>query len=218
MKAICIALALLLSGCMHNRHRTEEAKAHYAAQEKAIEARKPIFELRASEGETIVLQGVSALIVHDPREQRIEAMPQREHPLWGIARAAVPHLLSWDLGKTQSRHARDTSREQYSFLGRVIDSAQPSIHVGGDYVPGQIGDNVGRDYITGHVGDYAGRDQVGRDQTQVGRDFTVGDRNHNRGRQDSPGPIIDDNAGDCRDGADCSVQPPPAPPDPDPED
>lgn len=201
---------------MHNRHRTDEARAHYQAQETAIKERKPIFELRAQEGQTIVLQGVSELIVHDPREQRIEAMPQREHPLWGIARATLPSLVTGYVGITQGRYSRDIAREQYDFLGRVIEGATPSVTVGGDYISGQqhIGDNVGRDYITGHVGDAIGRDRFGRDQ--IGRDQVIGDRNLNRGRQDSPGPI-DDHSGDCREGTDCSVTPPPAPPDPDPD-
>jgi hypothetical protein len=216
MKALCIALAmLLLTACTHNRWRTEEARAHYEAQREAIAGRQPLFELRAAEGQTIVLQGVSALIVHDPREQQVTPLPQPEHPVWAILRATLPSLVTGYVGLSQARYSRDISREQYSFLGRVIDAAQPSIHVGGDYVTGQVGDNIGRDYITGQVGDYAGRDQVGGDQTHAGRDIITGDRNHNRGRQDSPGPIIDDHSGDCREGADCSAPPPP--PDTDPE-
>jgi hypothetical protein len=218
MKALCIALAmLLLTACTHNRWRAEEARAHYAAQSAAIEKRTPLFELRAAEGHVIELRGVSALIVHDPREQRIEALPQPEHPAWGVARSLLPAVVTGLVGIHQARYMRDTAREQYDWLGRVVESAQPSVTVGRDYITGSqhIGDAVGRDLISGHVGDAIGRDRIGRDQVHVGRDQITGDRNHNRGRQDSPGPI---ESGDCRDGADCSTQPPPPPPpDPDPE-
>lgn len=75
---IVIMLVMGLSACVHNRHRTAEAKAFVNAQTKAAEHQKPLVELIAQEGQTIELRGVSAFRVYAPKDSAIRALPQQE--------------------------------------------------------------------------------------------------------------------------------------------
>lgn len=99
-----------------------------------------------------------------------------------------------------------TAEAQFGFLGGVVDSVSnasarsseaafgvlpqlgPRIDVGGDYVPGQIGDNAGRDIVRdgSQVGHNTGAINTG---TQIENAGNYGDGN----RQDSP----DDNRVEC---------------------
>jgi hypothetical protein len=75
---------LLLTGCgmlsenvitdIHG-NTTNKHGAYLAAQVAAMEAQKPIFELEAAEGQTIVLAGVKAIRVHGPQTSASEIKP-----------------------------------------------------------------------------------------------------------------------------------------------
>lgn len=219
-----IATLLLATGCAHNAHRTAEAQAYYEAQRSLADERPPLFELRAQPGEAIVLQGVAELVVHDPREQAIRALPaQRSQALelfgsllriggqvYGMKVVADSVV---DLADSVGRNAGDHSTT------RISDSYNPRGHtVEGDATGSALGDG---NAIDNTVGDRAGRDLIGRDridnQGRIGSDGDDAGRDQirNRGRIDSPGDDrdrsdgpIDDRGGDCRDGADCSMPPP----------
>lgn len=72
-----IASAVFLAGCVHNRHRTAEAKAYVNGQLSAIEKQKPIVEFEAAEGQQITLGGVKAFRVYAPMNTQIRALPQQ---------------------------------------------------------------------------------------------------------------------------------------------
>lgn len=75
--ALMIAIVLFLAGCMHNRHRTAEARAFMKGQLSAIEKQKPIVEFEAAEGQQITLGGVKAFRVYAPMNTQIRALPQQ---------------------------------------------------------------------------------------------------------------------------------------------
>lgn len=199
VRVIVMLLCLgLLAGCAYNRHRATEATAYYEQQAALIKERKPLFELKAQPGQTITLSGVESLTVNDPREAQLNPLPVQESPVWRILGATVPSLVTGYVGIRQAEIARDNTVAQYDFLGGAIDAVAgspalraPSITVGGDYVPGQIGDNVtgdGNATRGAQVGDTVGGDQAGRD---IVRDSVIGDGN----RFGSSGPF------DCTAGA-----------------
>jgi hypothetical protein len=199
VRIIVMLLCLgMLAGCAHNRHRATEATAYYEQQAALIKERKPLFELKAQPGQTITLSGVESLTVNDPRQAQISPLPQVESPVWRILGATVPALVTGYVGIRQAEIARDNTAAQYDFLGGAIDALAgspalraPSITVGGDYVPGQIGDNVtgdGNATRGAQVGDNVGRDQTGGDHVDGS---VIGDDN----RFSSPGPF------DCTAGA-----------------
>lgn len=197
-----LALALVvLAGCAYNRHRATEATAYYEQQAALIKERKPLFELRAQPGQTITLSGVESLTVNDPRQAQLNPLPQVESPAWRIIGAALPAVVTGYVGIRQAEIGRDNTQAQYSFLGNAIEALAgspamqaPSITVGGDYVPGQVGDNItgnGNATRGAQVGDNVGRDQTGGDHIDGS---VIGDEN----RFDSPGPF------DCTAGAGAS--------------
>lgn len=199
VRVIVMLLCLgLLAGCAYNRHRATEATAYYEQQAALIKERKPLFELRAQPGQTITLSGVESLTVNDPREAQLNPLPVQESPVWRILGATLPSLVTGYVGVRQAEIARDNTVAQYDFLGGAIDALAgspalraPSITVGGDYVPGQIGDNVtgdGNATRGAQVGDNVGRDQTGGDHIDGS---VIGDDN----RFSSPGPF------DCTAGA-----------------
>lgn len=234
MKAlVLIACVALLSGCVHNEHRASEARAYYASQASLQQQRPPIFELVAHEGQTIELRGVQRLAVNDVRAEPIRELSQPEHPGWRLLDRAL------QVGGAVYGQ-RESSRMLTGVVGAIAGRA--SVQVGGDYITGSqhTGDYAGRDIISGHVGDYAGRDIISGTQHQgdytgrdhAGRDLVAGNRtdtrtttttrigidiNNENGRWDSPGPF-DDRRGNCREGADCSVVPPPVEPPSEPVD
>lgn len=199
VRVIVMLLCLgLLAGCAYNRHRATEATAYYEQQAALIKERKPLFELRAQPGQTITLSGVESLTVNDPREAQVNPLPVQESPVWRIVGATLPSLVTGFVGVRQAEIARDNTAAQYDFLGGAIEALAgspalraPSIAVGGDYVPGQIGDNVtgnGNATRGAQVGDNVGRDQTGGDHVDGS---VIGDHN----RFSSPGPF------DCTAGA-----------------
>lgn len=124
----------------------------------------------------------------------------------------VSPLASAAVAWRSSDNAVRSAEAQFGFLGGVVDSVSaasarsneaafgvlpqlgPRIDVGGDYVPGQVGDNAGRDQIAGdqfqgdwRTGDDSRRDTIGRDR--IINDGNLGDGN----RQDSP----DDDSVEC---------------------
>lgn len=188
-----LALAVVvLAGCAYNRHRATEATAYYEQQAALIKGRQPLFELKAQPGQTITLSGVESLRVNDPRETHLNPLPQVESPAWRIIGAALPAVVTAYVGIRQAEIGRDNTQAQYSFLGNAIEALAgspalraPSITVGGDYVPGQIGDNVtgdGNATRGAQVGDNVGRDQTGGDHIDGS---VIGDEN----RFSSPGPF-----------------------------
>lgn len=233
MKALILIVCMaLLTGCVHNKHRADEARAYYASQASLQQQRPPIFELVAHEGQTIELRGVKRLAVNDVRSEPIRELSAPESPAWRILDRII------QVGGAVYGQ-RESSRMLTGVVRAVSDRA--TIQVGGDYISGQqhIGDIAGRDQISGHVGDHAGRDIINGTQYQgdytgrdrAGGDLVAGNRTDTRtttttrigididnsgGRWSSPGPF-DDNSGDgCR-GSDCSEQvpigiaPPPEP-------
>jgi hypothetical protein len=72
---VLVVLALM-TGCADNRWRAQEASQFYQSQQQLAQTRKPLFELKAQPGQTITLSGVESLTVNDPREAKVEALPE----------------------------------------------------------------------------------------------------------------------------------------------
>jgi len=77
---VCSAL-VLLAGCTENRWRAQEAQSYYTSQQQLAATRKPLFELKAQPGQTIQLSGIESLTVNDPREQKVDALPEHRNQL-----------------------------------------------------------------------------------------------------------------------------------------
>ena len=109
MKWLPFIAVLLLSGCgvlsenmitdIHG-NTTNKHGAYLAAQVAAMEAQKPIFELEAAEGQTIVLAGVKAIRVHGPQTSASEIKPYVS-PGYALAQnlmqTALFPLFSWGI-------------------------------------------------------------------------------------------------------------------------
>lgn len=227
---------LVLSGCAATRpdpNYTAYLQAATAdAQHEAL-ARASIADAAAScngnETCVVAVAGFAAMSIQGARSGAGLAAPPRQ--LSGAEKAAVLIRSITPLGTAGingavAMHSSDNSRDialgQYNFLGGVVSSvasspalSSPSITVGGDYIPGSVGDTVGGDQVGGdqHIGDSAGRDLIGGDQ-HVGDTIGGDDNSGNSGRIDSPGPF--DNSGQCT-GVLCQgegdTNPPPADPD-----
>jgi hypothetical protein len=208
-----VLLIAALTGCTHNSHRTAEATAYVNAQKELAIARKPLFELRAQPGQTITLSGVEALVINDPREQRIEALPQQRNEFFptvlGLAKLGVQVYAGeqqkdmW-LGITQSiganagDHSTTMITDSYNTRGdEISDSNLISGGVTGD------GAGIGNAFddadttLSGNGSALGNQNVV--DNQAVGRDRIEGDRNQNSGRQESDGPY--DNDVDCQAGS-----------------
>lgn len=201
MRALGLILLLLaialMAGCSHNAHRAAAEAAYYEAQASALVERQPIVELVARPGEAIVLQGVERFAVYAPDgNQGIRQYQGGSNPWIDALRILGDIGLKgfgvYELSKFATAavtHAGGNTSINNS--GRM-DS--PGDTAGGDLIHGGRIDNSGR---IGSDGDDIGGDRI----DNSGRWYSPGDD-----RDTSPGPI--DQGGDCRDGADCSTQPP----------
>lgn len=204
--AAALLAALVLAGCVHSAHRSAEAKSYHDAQAKAIAERPPLFELRAQPGQTIELKGVEALVVHDPREQKVAPLPVAPSPVYGLVKGLVDTGAriygvkvaadaAVDIIGTVADRAGDHSvtTNTTSIEDSYNDQSDHSTHgdtitdssvIGGDVA----GDGAG---IGSSATDLAASDGsvIGDDVVNVGGDQTGGDHIENSGRFNSPGPI-----------------------------
>jgi hypothetical protein len=105
---LALVLATLgLSGCgvlsenvitdIHGNTTTKHG-AYLAAQVAAMEAQKPIFELVAQEGQTIILAGVKEIRVHGPQASASEIKPYVSPGyalVQNLAQTALFPFFSW---------------------------------------------------------------------------------------------------------------------------
>ena len=209
---ILLLASLVLAGCSHNAHRAQAEAAYYNAQAAAASDRQPIVELVARPGEAIVLQGVERFAVYAPEHgqaiQQYQGGPTFAETAAGIVRDAGPLFLGYSGYRALERLGtaaidRAGGNTHISNSGRM---ASPGDTAGGDLIHGDRIDNRGRMGSPGHDGNQG---RIGSDGDEIG-----GDRIDNRGRWHSPGDNRDaspgpiDQGGDCRDGADCSTEPP----------
>jgi hypothetical protein len=226
--AVLVALAFI-SGCASSPWREREAKAYYEAQQKLALDRKPLFELKAQPGQVIMLTGVESLTVNDPREQRIDALPQQRSPIWDtinsvvrvgaqvygakIASDGVANIID-HVTRNAGDHSVTTTTitDSYNSQGDTITG---SYNAQGDTLTNSIrGDVSGAGAGVGTTYSSADTTVTGRGNAvgnAVGRDLITGNANNNGGRQNSPGPI--DNSGQCQ-GEGCQGEGAEAPPEP----
>lgn len=212
---ICLAC---LAGCVSSPWREREAKAYYEAQAKLALDRKPLFELKAQPGQVVMLTGVESLTVNDPREQRIDALPQQRSPIWDTINTIVRVGAQVYGAKIASdgvvnivdhvtRNAGDHSVTTTTITGSYNEQGDTLTNsIRGD-VSG-TGAGVGNAYTSADTTVTGRGNAVGND---VGRDVITGSNNNNSGRQGSPGPI--DNSGQCQ-GDGCQGEGVTAPPEP----
>ena len=219
-----VAAAFALSACVHNAHRSAEAKAFTDAQAKAYENQKPIVEFEGIDGQAITLSGVKAFRVYGNTNAQVRALPQQPSPIWGflntaLARGASAYGLKLGSETLQSifdstaRNAGDHSVT--TITDSYNDQSDHSAH--GDTITGSSvigGDVTGAGAGIGNAYESADQDNdidvsgsgsaVGDENRFVdvpGSGNAVGDDNtviNNSGRQDSPGDFGD--GGDCEGG------------------
>lgn len=213
MAAYLLVLVVLLSGCVNNKWRKDEATAFYTAQKELATTRKPLFELRAQPGQTIQLSGVESLTVNDPREATIAPLPQTESPAWRILDRALGIAGNAYMTKTLADGVVDIVATAASNAGdhSITNTAiTGSYNTQGDTLTGSIGGSVNGDgsgigttYTSRDTTVSGSRNAVG---TQAGRDVAIGDG--------SQSPVtIDDHStrGDICDGEQCQSKPVAAP-------
>lgn len=197
--------ALLLSGCA----TTGEA-AFYARQEAAESVRAAqmasLADTSACNGDPTCVVAAKGFAAMAFASGGGNAQPQQYVPQPSTAARVglaligqLSPLASAAVAWRSSDNSVRTAEAQFGFLGGVVDSVStasarsneaafgvlpqlgPRIDVGGDYVPGQIGDNAGRDIVRdgSQVGHNTGAINTG---TQIDNAGNYGDGN----RQDSP--------------------------------
>lgn len=202
----CVALA----GCVSSPWREREAKAYYEAQQKLALDRKPLFELRAQAGQTITLSGVEAIVVNDPREQRIDALPQQRSPVWDTintvlrvgaqvygAKVAADGVVN--IVDSVARNAGNHSVTTTTISGSYNTQGDTLVNSIRGNVTGP-GAGISNGYSSADTAVSGTGNAVGND---VGRDVITGNANNNSGRQDSPGPIDNSNPGNECQGEGC---------------
>lgn len=205
---------IVLAGCTHTRHRATAEAAYYDAQARAQAERAPIVELVAQPGEAITLQGVERFAVYAPEGSEGVRQYQSGPNPWVQALGILGDVGLKGYGVHQlaefatSAVTNAGGNTSISNSGRM---ASPGDTAGGDLIHGDRIDNSGRIGSPGHDGN-SGR--IGSDGDDI-----AGDRIDNTGRWHSPGDDRDgspgpiDESGNCRDGGDCSADPPDGPPD-----
>jgi hypothetical protein len=202
---LLLSALLLLSGCA----TTGEA-AFYARQEAAESARAAqmasLADTSACNGDPTCVVAAKGFAAMAFASGGGNAQPQQYVPQPSTAARVglaligqLSPLASAAVAWRSSDNSVRTAEAQFGFLGGVVDSVStasarsneaafgvlpqlgPRIDVGGDYVPGQIGDNAGRDIVRdgSQVGHNTGAINTG---TQIENDGNFGDGN----RQNSP--------------------------------
>lgn len=185
LTVILVVVTAMLAGCVSNRWRTQEATAYYNAQQQLMQGRKPLFQLTAQPGQTITLSGVQSITVNDPREARVNPLPEHRSQaldtilgitkiaaqVYGIKVAADGAVdLADAVGRNAGDHSTTTITGSYNTQGDTLTNA-----IKGD-VTGN-GSGIGNTYSDGSVhGDGNG----------VGSNNNL--QNGNQNRQNSGGP------------------------------
>lgn len=202
IRTALILAALALTACVHNKHRTDEAKAYTDAQAMALEKQKPIFELEAQEGQQITLGGVKALRVYAPRDTAIRALPQQQSGIWRLGEKLVDGGLKY----FGFKFASDTLQSVFEHSGdHSVTNIVDSYNTRGDEISDSIlvdggingpGAGIGNDFVDDHV-------DVGGDGSAAGDGNVIanGDANFNDGRQGSDDSVDDHSGGSCAGGA-----------------
>lgn len=233
MRLILVLAVLALSACVSTPDANYSAyiEANARAQQQQAAQLASIADASACNGDATCVVATKAMAAMaaqaSGRGAQIAPPPRKVH--WSEAfrnvTAGVHPLGSiWAMvegGKNNVRIAeigaeRDARRDE-AWAGMTVGiadafgSQEPaySYVIGGDYVPGQIGDNAGRDQIAGdqfqgdwRTGDDTRRDTIGRDRTDYG----------SGNRIDSPGPFDDIGNGPRCTGIGCqTVNPLPEP-------
>jgi hypothetical protein len=219
---LLVALAsLVLAGCTHTRHRATAEAAYYKAQAASQAERQPIVEFVAQAGQAITLQGVERFAVYAPDGTEGIRQYQAGPNPWVQALGILGDTALKGYGIQQAVEFATSAVNNAGGNTSISNSGRmgsPGDTAGGDLIHGDRVDNSGRigspgDEIAGDRIDNSGR--IGSDGDDAGRDQIRNDGRWNSPGDDrdaSPGPI--DNAGDCRDGGDCSTDPPDAGGDP----
>lgn len=216
MSATLLAVAML-SGCMHNKWRADEAESFVNAQEKAIAAQKPLVSFEAAEGQTIELRGVKKFEVYAPNDAHVVALPQQRSGFWGFAGKLVDRGLQYYglkfgsdmLGRmfdSAASNAGDHSTTTINIADSYNDQSDASSH-GDTIVDSQVIDGP----VAGPGAGIGNAFALDESTHQDGDGSAFGDSNdivNNEGeiRDESPGPISEDNSdpgNDCT-GSDCS--------------
>jgi hypothetical protein len=210
MKRLMIVLALasvmVLTACGYNEHMQKADSDFYQSQK---DAKKPLFELVAAEGQTIELRGVKSLTVNDPRAGEIKQAVRDTGQGWktldrvlglvgqGIGQYGTAKMV---LGVADRIADSAGDRSTHSYIDQS-DHSDNSTHIADSF---NSDDDTSGDTISdSYNGDHIGRDVIGGDRTD--NSGVIGDGN----RFESPGPISDD-GNDCS-GSSCN------PVEPDPE-
>lgn len=206
MKRYLLALAIiagaaLLSACSYNEHMQKADSDFYASQK---DAKKPLFELVAAEGQTIELRGVKSLTVNDPRAGEIKQAVRDTGQGWktfdrvlglvgqGIGQYGTAKMV---LGVADRIADSAGDRSTHSYIDQS-DHSDNSVSIEGSF--NSDDDTSGDTIADSYNGDHIGRDLIGGDRTD--NSGNIGNDN----RQDSPGPIDNSDPGDDCDGASCN--------------
>lgn len=208
--AVLLAI-VVMAGCSHSVHRANAEAAYYNAQASAAAERQPIVEMTARPGEQIVLQGVERFAVYAPSDHQQDVRQYNTGPnpwVQGLQILGDVGLKGFGIDRLyRFGSAAITNAGGNTSINNSGRMDSPGDTAGGDLIHGDRIDNQGRIGSDGHDGN---RGRIGSKGDDIG-----GDRVDNQGRwhspgddrRESPGPI--DQGGDCRDGADCSTEPPP---------
>lgn len=215
-----LSAIFLLAGCGGQelyREQIELVKRQQDRQEEVARAADQQFAAMAArcpEADGACVLGVAmarAFTLRDANQPvHMPAPPRSGMEVFAdVAKAVLPPLVGGAVAWRQSDNSVRVSERQFEFYSSafgamrdVAAGAQPNISVGGNW-----GDTTSfGDHFTGGDRSETTTTNSGTLTSGDGNRVTVGDRNHNRGRQDSPGPI------DNSDNSDNSTHPPPAPP------
>ncbi len=208
MRLILVLAVLALSACASTPDANYNAyiEANVRAQQQQAAQLASIADTSACNGDPTCVVAAKGFAAMAFASGGGNAQPQQYVPQPSTAARVglaligqLSPLASAAVAWRSSDNSVRTTEAQFGFLGGVVDSVStasarsneaafgvlpqlgPRIDVGGDYVPGQVGDNAGRDIVRdgSQVGHNTGAINTG---TQIENDGNYGDGN----RQDSP--------------------------------
>lgn len=234
MRYLIPLLLLVLAGCASTPDANYSAyiEAHNRAEQQRAVAEQALSDAAACNGDAACVISVKAIagLTMQGAGNRAQIAPPPRKATWSehvrnVAGAVHPLGQIWAMvegGRNNVEIARigaeREARRDEAWAGMTVgiadafSSQEPaySYVIGGDYVPGQIGDNAGRDQIHGnqHLGDWRTGDNIARDTIggdRIDTDYGTGNR------LDSAGPYRDIGNGPRCEGAQCQHSPLPEP-------
>lgn len=212
MRSILVLAVLALSACASTPDANYSAyiEAHTRAEQQRAVAEQALSDAAACNGDTacvISVKAIAGLTMQGAGNRSQIAPPPRKvhwseafrnvtagvHPLgsiWAMVEGGKNNVEIARIGAERDSRRDEAWAGMTVGIANAFGSQEPAYRyvIGGDYVPGQIGNNAGRDQIGGdqHIGDWRTgddirRDTIGRDRTDYGTDNRI----------DSPGPFED---------------------------